>query len=140
MIQAIGKDFFKGQEFTIYMVCAKAARDGEYKAFDSGKTKGSVCVKAKESADGTPMWVDVSAWGHEAAIPAGAKKGDPIFAIGQLREREYNGKKYYDLNADFLSVAGSSTGTPPKPPHSAAPAASTGDFAEIGEEDGELPF
>lgn len=140
MIQAISKDFFRGQEFTVYMICAHAAKDGEFHRFDSGKTKGSVAVKAKEAADGTPMWVDISAWGESASIPANAKKRDGILAVGQLREREYNGKKYYDLDADYISVAESAAGGIPAPPSAGPQQNPSGNFEEVAEEDGELPF
>lgn len=140
MIQAIGRDFFKGQEYTIYIVCARAAKDGELHRFDSGKTKGSVSVKAKEAADGTAMWVDISAWDESASIPASAKKGDGILAVGQLHGRKYNGKKYYDLNADYIGVAGNAAGSV-FAPHSTVPQQSMpGNFEEVAEEDGELPF
>ena len=136
MIQQIGTDYFKGQEQKIYLLCGKAGGDGSLKTFDSGKTKGSVSVHAKDTQDGKAIWVRVAGWGHDAYTPAGVKKGETVLAIGRMEVRDRDdGGKFYDLTADYISVNGRSAGSVEKSAGSGAPA----EFEEV-EEVGTLPF
>ena len=146
MITCLGKEYFKGQEQKVYLVCGKACKDGSFRKFDSGKEKGSVPVKGIENEDGTATWVDITGWGADAKGPAAANKGDYILAIGRLGSREYNGKTYHDLTADYFAISGGAKGRVPHPADSPAPAGTAVDvhadeFADDADlELGELPF
>lgn len=92
------------------IVAGTCGRDGEYKLIgekQTPKAKVSVAVGKREDANGekTTVWANVVAWRGLADVLAGARKGDAILAIGRVSTREYNGKTYSDLNADFVSIA-----------------------------------
>lgn len=145
MISKIGKNNYKGQTYDIYMITGNPARDAEDKPVN-GKNHAVVSMAVQENSDGTTMWVNLNGWRNSYLPVVSIRKGDSVMAIGQLKKREYNGKDYYDLDADFVAVSGTA----------AAQASNRSDlmnrmgagfgggsdtgFAEIGEEDGELPF
>lgn len=92
------------------IVAGTCGRDGECKLIGEKQTPKatvSVAVGKREDANGekTTVWANVVAWRGLADVLAGARKGDAILAIGRVSTREYNGKTYSDLNADFVSIA-----------------------------------
>lgn len=122
------------------MVCGGVARDAELEHV--GQDSKRVCkvgVAVGKDEEGKTKWCNVVAWHDLASILCVARKGDPVMVIGKLKTREYNGKEYTDLIADFVSVASvravaeaeaaHPTFTPP--PES---------FETLGEDDEELPF
>lgn len=141
------KEYSKdGGEVKTAMVVGRATKDGELKTTKNGKTYGAVGVKALNRQDGTAVFIEVksfqSTW---AELIAGLDKYDTFMAAGRLENREYNGKIYTDLLADIVIpverlaplLSGSHA---PSYAASAAPVGGPSDFAELGEEDGELPF
>lgn len=48
--------------------------------------------------------INVTAWFELAAHTAHLKKGDRIIATGELKSSEYNGKLYWELEADCIIV------------------------------------
>jgi hypothetical protein len=97
-------------------------------------------VAALNHEDGSTTYISVNGWRDRAADVMAVRKGDSILVIGTMKEREYNGKKYFDLDADFICrsgvdgymVAGD------YPVYGSAPQM---DFADLSaEDDGELPF
>ena len=92
------------------IVAGTCGRDGECKLIGEKQTPKatvSVAVGKREDANGekTTVWANVVAWRGLADVLAGARKGDAILAIGRVSTRQYNGKTYSDLNADFVSIA-----------------------------------
>ena len=49
--------------------------------------------------------INVTAWFELAAHTAHLKKGDRIIATGELKSSEYNGKLYWELEADCITVS-----------------------------------
>jgi len=139
MITKIGTNCHKGQTFAVYLATGNAGRDAEDKPVN-GKAHAVFSLPVKENPDGTTMWVNVNGWRSMYASVAAVRKGDSVLVIGQLKKREYNGKDYYDLDADFCAVSGGSVfgGSPAANLSALTDRMDT--FAEIGEEDGELPF
>lgn len=127
----------EGKKQNTGLLAGRAAKDGELLTTRSGKQVGSVSVPAYDRQDGTTAWLTVKGWGHWARVVASARKGDAVLAAGRIDSRDYEGRTYNDLVADYACVSHSAAGT--------AAAASSGvpvnadDFAEI-EDDGELPF
>lgn len=138
MITKVGTNHFRGQTYDVYMLSGTAGRDAENKPVN-GKDHATVSVACVEQQDGTTMWVSVNGWRELASAVLGARKGSAVFAIGQLKPREYNGKTYYDLDAEFVSVCGVSGGAAQKFTALESRIQAAG-FADIAEEDGELPF
>ena len=79
----------------------------------------------------------VKGWGHLARQLSVMVKGDRVIAAGRLESREYNGKTYTDLIADYVWPTEKESHFPIQ---SGGVNVSAADFAEIGEEDGKLPF
>ena len=131
------------------MVCGGCARDAEleYVGADSKRVcKVGLAVGKREDAT---VWCNVVAWHNLASLLSAAKKGDPVLAIGKLKSREYNGKTYTDLVADFVSVCSISAVTDQRLAQGYQPAGrgvdvpgpgQGFDFSEPGDGDGELPF
>lgn len=131
----------QGQEVHTGLFAGSAIRDGEINVTQSGKRVGSVSVRAYSRKDGTAAFLTVKAWGNFADTVSSLQKGDAFLAAGRIENREYNGKTYTDLVCDFVIACPS--GTAASVPQNFSNLQSRMDnagFAEIGEEDGELPF
>lgn len=124
------------------MVCGGCSKDAELRHVGEKATPRctvGVAVGKRQNAYGEEetVWCNVVAWRAAAEALAGARKGTPVLVIGRLEEREYEGKTYRDLVADYVSVC-----TPAA--HSAPPAPAADraaqDLRELDGEDDELPF
>lgn len=114
---------FKDGSVMVVGGCSKDA-ELEYVGQD-GKRICKVGLAVGKREDGSTIWVNVVAWHDTAEVLATARKGQQTLVIGHPKEREYNGKTYTDLVADFVSMCG--------------PAAA-GVFTDIQDDSGELPF
>ena len=138
MIFKIGTDTFNGQTNDIYMLVGNAVGDAETKQSKAGKAFSKVNVAAKRNPDSTTMFVSVTGFRGLAATVGSIRKGAAIFAIGKIDKRDYNGKTYYDMPAEYVGSAGGFVPMGSFKP--AAQQANTGGFSEIAEADEELPF
>ena len=144
----IGSDYYKGKETPVYLVSGTATRDAEGK--NAGDKKlSTVGIAASKKKNEETVYINVNGWRARYRDVLAIRKLDSILAIGTLKEREYNGKKYYDLDADFVCKSGAGLSAvaasaeesaPPEYCPDEPPVGTGGDgFAEL-EEDGELPF
>lgn len=130
----------EGKQQKTALVAGRATSDGERRTTSGGKTYGTVSVRAYTRQDGTAAFLTVKAWdAHSAALLASLQKGDQLLAAGRLDIREYNGKTYTDLSADFV-YAGDQPVSGFRLAGKPVDVIPEDDFAEIGEEDGKLPF
>lgn len=122
------------------MVAGACAKDADFQIVGDKQnrkcTVGLAVGKSEELDDtGRPrtIWCNVVAWHDLASILSLAKKGSSVLAVGKLRSREYNGKTYTDLEAEYVSVAsvGAVASSPATPAYNG--------FEEV-EDDGALPF
>lgn len=142
----LGTRCYKGQEHPYYLLCGNATRSAEDKPVN-GNNHSVVGIVAVERKDGTTTFVNLNGWREHYYEVISIRKGDVILAAGELKSREYNGKTYYDLDADFVARSGaglSSAGQDMAAAPAFTPAAegvtvSGPGFAEL-EDDGELPF
>lgn len=119
------------------------SQDGELRSTKSGKSFGAASVRAFNRKDGTAAFITIKSYGAFSSLIANLRKGDHILCAGIVESREYNGKTYTDMMVDFIMTSDAFP-----VPSSAVDAnrAALSDrmeqsgFAEIGEEDGELPF
>lgn len=135
----IGASYYNGEERPVYLLQGNATRDGEW-APVNGKDHGKVSVAAAQTPNGDTIFVTINGWREKAKDVAAILKMDSVLAVGVLKARDYNDKKYYDLDADFICVSGLSPDTP-------LPAGSrTGNPVGVAfteppdDEPGELPF
>ena len=141
-IQGITDYSKQGQTIPTGLFAGPAIRDGELKTTQSGKTVGSVSVRAYSRKDGTAAFLTVKAWGSEAQTLASLRKGDALLAAGRLEQREYNGKTYTDLVCDLVITkdAASAAAAQAASFHALAGRMEDAGFADMEQEDGELPF
>lgn len=124
----------QGREHKTGLLIGRAKGAAEIRTTDSGKQVASLNLRAYGRKDGTAVFMTVKAW--DAGIIDQlhfVSEGDMVLAAGRLSFREYNGKTYIDLTAEFLSIQKGA---------SAVPAAMPPIFDSLpdSEEDGELPF
>lgn len=136
-ILKIGQQWYNDKSKDIYLLQGTATMDGE-DAPVNGKDHGKVSVAAVQNADGSTVFVTVNGWRNHAQEVASVRKRDSVFAIGTLTKREYNGKTYYDLDADFLSVSGRGYATTPN--YDMSLSLPPIEFPELNDEDSGLPF
>ena len=141
-------------------IMGRLGRDPEVRYTQAGKpvTSFSLAVDRDYTDQATGKrpcdWIDVVAWDARARfVQQYFRKGRVAVVEGRLQVRDYTGRdgskrRAVEVVADNVYFGDSKRdgagdyGAPPAygmpaPSRSAAPA---GDFAEIGEEDGELPF
>lgn len=121
------------------LVAGRIAKDGELRFTQSGKAVGSVSVPAFDRQDGTTSWLTVKAWGSAAKLLGNARKGDHVFAVGRLDSRDYNGRTYTDLVADYVQIQPQDAESAPV--RSGGVDVSAQDFEEIPDVmESDLPF
>ena len=88
------------------MLSGTAGKDARFQSLKEGKYHKASASLAVGSRDGKTVWADVEAWGRLATVLSQARKGDAVFAVGQLKTDTYKGKERRYLNCEFVSVAG----------------------------------
>ena len=101
----IGTAYINSESFPVYLCCGNAVRDGE-DAPIKGKPHSKVSVAAVENEDGSTVFVQINGWRKRASDVAAVRKGDTVMAVGRLMSRESEGKTYFDLDAEYISVGG----------------------------------
>ena len=135
-IQGITHYDKNGQVVKTGLFAGRTIKDGSLYTTNIGKEIGSVDVIAYHRKDSTAAFLTIKGWGPMARQVSKLSKGDPVLAAGRLENREYNGKTYTDLTADFI-LAGQET------PFSRGVDVSADDFQELppsGQEQEDLPF
>lgn len=137
-VQGVTEYDKQGREVKTGILAGAAIRDAELRSTKNGKVFSTVTVKAYSHKDGTATFINLKAWNGKASTLSPVKKGDGILAAGRLDSREYNGKVYVDMDADFLFCMAKESHEIQLSNDSCP--GSSGDFQEMDEEDGELPF
>lgn len=125
------------------LVCGNCGQDPEFKTVgEKNSRKCTVGLAVGKRQDESTIWCNVVAWHDLAEILAQARKRTPVLVVGRLKSREYQGKTYTDLEAEFVSVA--------QPPARATAAAQDlpspsypkpdNDFMSLDDTDPDLPF
>lgn len=132
----------KGEKRDTGLFAGIVSQDGELRPTKSGKNYGTCSVRAFNRPDGSAVFMSIKSFRESTAgILANLRKGDMILAAGIISTDEYNGKSYTSMLADLILTSDSLPFS--AEPSSSNPFASSSqgsDFAELGEEDGELPF
>ena len=121
------------------IVAGKAIKDAEYKIVGSkGSPVCSFSLNVGKRKDTTTIFVNCKAWYGLANYAQNIQKGDNVIVIGHTEEREYNGKTYTDLIAEWINFVGSDETSAEIAP-SGKPYPATVKFEEA-QTDGDLPF
>ena len=139
MLVKLGNTYYNGKARPVYLLQGNAIRDGE-DAPVNGKDHAKVSVAAARTEDDKTVFVTVNGWRDRAAEVASIQKMDSVLVIGVLKKREYNGNFYYDMDADFVAISGSRIGHSSTAQSYSSPALPEQEFAELDDDDGELPF
>lgn len=84
------------------IVTGRVTRDAEIKLVGEKQTpKCAFGVAAANYGEDT-VFANIVAWRDKAEAAAILKKGDYVAVFGKEKSREYNGKTYYDLEADVI--------------------------------------
>jgi hypothetical protein len=88
----------------LVVVVGTATKDAECKYVGDKKTAMTTFgVAVGKNASQQTIYANCKAWRRLAEYAAGIRKGDAVMAVGQIEEREYNGKTYKTLNCDWLN-------------------------------------
>ena len=79
-------------------------RDAEIKEV-AGKQVIKFAVAAKQGKDEPVIWVNCDYW-TQSKVGQFIKKGTQIAVVGQLKEREHDGKKYQTCNVMQVDLLG----------------------------------
>lgn len=126
----------------------RIGRDLELKKTNSGVSVASFPLAVdRNGKEGGTDWIDCVAWRSTAEVLCNyADKGRMIGVEGRLQMRDWtdkngNKRRSYEVQADSVYFAGNrrSGGNDIAAPQYATESAAGG-FAEVSEDDGELPF
>ncbi len=123
----------------------RIGRDLELKKTNSGVSVVSFPLAVdRNGKEGGTDWIDVVAWRGTAEVLCNyADKGRMIGVEGRLQMRDWtdkngNKRRSTEVQADSIYFADSRAGN--SAPAQNAAESTTDGFAEVGEDDGELPF
>lgn len=123
----------------------RIGRDLELKKTNSGVSVVSFPLAVdRNGKDAGTDWIDVVAWRGTAEVLCNyADKGRMIVVEGRLQMRDWtdkngNKRRSYEVQADSVYFADSRAGNSAQVQNAAEGA--TDGFAEVSEDDGELPF
>jgi single-stranded DNA-binding protein len=90
------------------VIAGNLTRDPEFKRVGDKKTPLlKIALAIGRDEQGNNIYADVAVWNRHAELlnGVGLRKGDPIAAFGTWTKKDgNNGKQYWTLNADFVSV------------------------------------
>ena len=133
---------YKFPNSDLIMAIGGATKDGEYKEVGEKLTPMATfslaCGKKPNSED--TRFVDCQAWQRNAAYAGSVRKGETVMAIGRLKSREYNGKTYYNLECDFVSIMRSAAAAAPAAPFAGSSSDSGFMDALADADESEFPF
>lgn len=125
----------QGKIGDLTIVAGTAFKDAELKHVgDKGTTLCEFSLIVGKNPDGKGKFANCKAWTQLGTYAAQIQKGDSVCVIGTMESREYNGKTYTSLKADWLNIAGVGAPTTKGLP----PSSST--FSELSDEDSETPL
>ncbi len=121
-------------------VAGKLGKDAEIRA--AGKdnvTSFSVASDSKYGKEKTTIWIDCSIFGKRGeALAPYLKKGNPVTVVGELTQREHNGKTYLGCRVDHIELQGKSGSSESSGGSSRQSPAPSTDLST--EDDSDIPF
>ena len=107
------------------------SKDAEVRQTQGNQEVTSFDMAVNDRRTKETYWFSVSYWGKAGtAVAPYLRKGQPVVVVGEFSWREYNDKKYLQVNANSLALAGKNSSDPHptretagklKPQHLAAP-------------------
>lgn len=133
------------------VLIGRITKDIEKKTTQSGvsvlNTTIAVDRDYKQGDEKICDFIDLVIWRHNADyLEKYASKGAMIAIVGKLQSRKWqdkdgNNRINWEVQCDNVQIVSSKRDGSAQPaPSGSAPAAPSGDFAEISDSDGDLPF
>ena len=92
------------KQITIFGHCAK---DAEVRQTKNGQKVCGFDIAVNDGRTKETYWFSVSYWGKPgAAVAPYLRKGQPVVVSGEFSWRDYNDKKYLQVNANSVALAG----------------------------------
>ncbi len=109
-------------------IAGNVGKDAEHKSVNGNEICSfSVAVDDGWGENKTTMWFDVSRWGKGAQGLANALvKGSKVAVAGELSAREHNGKTYFQVRADKVTIQSTPNSGAPRQQRQAEPATGGG--------------
>jgi len=83
------------------------AKDCEERTGTSGTNVCNFDIAVNDRRTKETYWFSCGYWGNRAkSVAPYLKKGQPVIVSGEFSWREYNQKKYLQINVDSLTLAG----------------------------------
>lgn len=108
--------------------------------------KNTLCVKLsvksydeKVNGEWKGVWDNVTCWGDIGEVARTFRKGDQVLIAGTYGEREYKGKMYGDIRADFVAKTSAISAPPITPKSEKKLDIEPEDFTVVDESE-DLPF
>jgi single-strand DNA-binding protein len=97
----------------IATIAGNLGKDAQYKTTERGEfCSFSVAVPTGWGDRKTTTWWDVTRWGKGAeGLSKILTKGAKVTCVGEISQREHDGKTYLQLRADHVEPQGSSGGS-----------------------------
>jgi len=96
------------KQITIFGNCA---RDAEVRQTQNGQEVCGFDIAVHDRRTKETYWFSISYWGKPgAAVAPYLRKGQSVVVSGEFSWREYNDKKYLQVNANSVSLAGRNGG------------------------------
>lgn len=131
----------------IITIAGRLGKDAEIRTTSSGKPVASFSVADDQGREKGTIWWNCQLWGERGEkLAQYLRKGSPVTVTGSLSEREYEGKKYFDVRVNDVALQGGKQDSEaPAPRQASAPAqrqAAPAQRAPSGfdDMDSEIPF
>jgi|GEM_PF-1668227 len=125
------------KQITIFGNCAK---DAEVRQTQNGQEVCGFDIAVNDRRTKETYWFSVSYWGKPgAAVAPYLRKGQPVVVSGEFSWREYNDKKYLQVNANSVALAGKNS-SDPHPTKETAGTEHPSQYASDQELDDYIPF
>ncbi len=125
------------KQITILGNCAK---DAVVRQTQNGSDVCSFDIAVNDRRTKEVYWFSVSYWGKGGvAVAPYLRKGQPVAVSGDFSWRDYEGKKFLQINADKVELAGKNSNDP-HPTKETAGDEHPSQYASDQELDDEIPF
>lgn len=127
----------QGKIGDLTIVAGTAFKDAELKHVGENIPLCEFALIVGKDASGKGIFANCKAWRSLGEYASGITKGDSVCVVGKVESREYNGKTYHNLSADWLNIAGAVPNREASPSGKPYPEGTT--FTDL-DDDGDLPF
>lgn len=91
----------------VITIAGRIGKDAEIRMTGNGKAVASFSVADDQGRDKGTIWWNCQLWGERGEkLSQYLLKGSSVTVTGNVTEREYEGKKYYDVRVNDVALQG----------------------------------